>query len=44
MRALIDIVAPDAAKYEPDDRQMLLQLMSGSLSLEGVSYDKNLLS
>lgn len=37
-------VAPDAPKYEPDDPQMLLQLMSGSLSLEGVSYDENLLS
>ena len=37
-------VAPDAPKYEPDDPQMLLQLMSGSLTLEGVSYDENLLS
>ena len=36
-------VAPDAPKYEPDDPQMLLQLMSGSLTLEGVSYDENLL-
>jgi hypothetical protein len=37
-------VAPDAPKYEPDEPQMLLQLMSGSYSLQGASYDENLLS
>ena len=36
-------VAPGAPKYKPDDPKMLLQLMSGSYSLDGVSYDEDLL-
>ena len=39
-----DDVAPGAPQFEPDDHLALLMRMSASRSLQGVSYDENLLN